>query len=175
MNLTIITVTSKEDYNSWKDAKTEFIAFVPPKQVFTQDYFNQLLEVFTDRPRFRKLSMVSPSIDMNGNSPIFGWLVSPTSILPSRIKSSSEPYAAQIGFLPGAVIKKTALERLQQEFTGADLLDSINTSVGLWNAGHRVYVHPKVFITTDQKGMPVAYQPEVEEKVKQIWKREMVG
>lgn len=172
----MITVNSQEDYLTWKDAKSEFITFVPPGHQVSDGYFNELLSVFSDRPLFRKLSMVSPSIDIKGESPVFGWLVSPTSIMPSRIRSSSEPYAVQIGYLPGAIIKKTALERLQPNFSTADLDNSINISLELWDSGLRCFIHPKVAIEGERRlGLPIKYQPQVDEKVKKIWKREMVG
>lgn len=176
MKLTIITIKTNDDYDTWKDAQSEYISFVPQNHNLPEKYFEQLLDVFSDRPLFRKLSMVSPSLEINGESPVFGWLVSTTSTLPSRIKSSSEPYAAQIGYLPGAIIKKSALERLQHEFTGAALLDSINLSAQLWNAGHRIFVHPKLFMPGfHEQGLPLHYRPELDEKVTKIWKREMVG
>jgi hypothetical protein len=176
MKLTIITVNNQDDYLAWKDAESEFISFVPPGRTISDGYFNELLSVFADRPLFRKLSMVSPSIDIAGESPVYGWLVSPTSIMPSRIRSSTEPYAVQIGYLPGAIIKKTALERLQPKFTMADLDNSINLSLELWDSGLRCFIHPKVSFEGEHRhGIPIKYQPVVDEKVRKIWKREMVG
>jgi hypothetical protein len=176
MKLTIITVNDQDDYDSWKDAQSEFISFVPPGQRFTQEYFNQLLNVFSDRPLFRKLSMVSPTIEIKGESSVYGWLLSPTSIIPSRIKSSLEPYAIQIGYLPGAIIKKTALERLQPRFKLADLHNSIDLSLELWDSGLRCYIHPKVAIKGEHRhGLAISYKPEVREEVQKIWKRELVG
>lgn len=176
MKLTIITVNDQKDYESWKDAKTEYISFVPPGKQFTEQYFDQLLSVFSDKPLFRKLSMVSPSVEIKDESSVYGWLVSPTSVLPSRIKSSTEPYAIQIGFLPGAIIKKTALERLQPQFTSADLNNSINISLCLWDSGLRCYIHPRVTIEGERRhGLPINYQPEVDERVRKIWQREMIG
>lgn len=176
MKLTIITVSSQEDFQSWRDAKTEFISFVPTGKVIADDYFDELLKVFSDRPLFRKLSMVSPSIGIKDESSVFGWLVSPTSILPSRIRSSSEPYAIQIGYLLGAVIKKTALERLQPKFTNADLSDSINLSLELWDSGLRCFIHPKVTIEGARRlSLPIKYSPEVREEIRTIWRRELVG
>jgi hypothetical protein len=176
VKLTIITVNNQEDYNSWRNASSEFITFVPPGHTISEGYFDELVSVFTDRPLFRKLSMVSPSIDIEGESPVFGWMVSQTSILPSRIRSSTEPYAVQIGYLPGAVIKKTALERLQPQFTNADVDNSINLSLDLWDSGLRCFIHPKIAIQGEHRhGIPFNYQPVIDEKVKKIWKREMVG
>lgn len=176
MKLTIITVNNQDDYDSWRDAQTEFISFVPTGQHFTEDYFSQLLSVFSDRPLFRKLSMVSPSVQIEGESPVFGWLLSPTSIIPSRIKSSIEPYAVQIGYVPGAIIKKTALERLQPVFKVADLHNSINLSLDLWDAGLRCYINPKVSINGERHhGLAINYHPEVREEIQKIWKRELVG
>lgn len=161
-------------------AKGEFISFLEADCVISEGYFKKLLEVFKDKPSYRKLAMVTPVLGANSwTTQIFGYLLSPTSIMPSRIRSSSELYLIQIGFIPGAIIRRTSLVGVLPKNKDV-MMESVNLSVFLWENGQRVALNPEaVYVSADdQLDLPYHVERQLVERLEPIitmWKRELIG
>lgn len=177
MKLTVITINSTNDFNQWRDFDTDFISFVPEGTNLPDDYFYRLMKVYADRPAYRKISMVSPVVSIPSTE-IYSWNITDSGYSSTDIRRSTEPYAVQISYLPGAVIKKTALQKLNPEFTGDDLQDSINFSVALWRSGLRCFVDPESLYESENFVLeePMMYSHPVEEfqPLIEMFKREYI-
>lgn len=181
--ITFITTSEKADWDTWREAKTDYIAFIPEGAEFPDGYFERLYQVYSDRPLYRKISIVSPALTVDEYSAkIYGWIVGQSSLIPSRIKSSLEPYGVQVAYLPGSLVKKTALEKLQPKFTGAALQDSINLSIAMWQQGLHCYIEPRV--SYEPAGASVLQYPIIYpaddlyddmDEIRMLFKREMIG
>lgn len=159
--------------------KGEFVCFMERDATLSKGYFKELLKVYRENPTFRKLAMVTPTLGVNAwETKIYGYLLTSTSVMPSRIKSSSEGYLIQVGFIPGAIIRRSALGKVAPQDEDV-LTESVNVSVYFWNHGQRVLIHPGVtYVSTYEKlDIPFNVDPpslELQETMT-MWKREMVG
>lgn len=63
----------------------------------------------------------------------------------SREKRSTTPYAVQVGFVPGAIIRKSSLNELSKNFNWDDpniIRMSTRLSFHFWDTGRRIQVNP---------------------------------
>lgn len=161
-----------------KTAKETYVTFVHNGMTFSPDYFKEMLSVFVDNHNFRKLAMVS-SRTTAGKCSIFGYHLDNFEVTPSEASQSSEPYGVQIGYLPGAVIRRVALNDFNDGFTGSDMLDSVAVSMSFWERNLACLVNPKTFFDSGfSKPLKFSYPAEaIHPKlpaVKLLWKREMI-
>jgi hypothetical protein len=174
--------------SNWKDglkhATGEYVAFIEAGSDISEGYFWDNLRIFTSQPSFRKLAVVGSAIsDGEHQSPLFGYLLSTqgskVEALPSHLQSSSNPYAAQIVYLPGAVIRRSVLAGFT--FSKDLLVDSVRLSLQLWATGSRVYLNPNTtyFDGSERRIMfPFEYRATLPPTIIQVttmFKREMVG
>lgn len=167
-----------------KYASGEFVCLVESGSEISDGYFWDNLRIFTSQPSFRKLAMVSPEIaHKEWETTIFGYLLSTDgtkpSVLPSHVRSSSQPYAIQIGYIPGSIIRRVVAEHT---ILGDDMLfDSIRLSLSLWAAGSRCFINPDTtYIDSSERKIqfPTSYDGELPKEIKdlvQMFRREMVG
>lgn len=132
------------DYKTPSDlklARTEFIIFVKDGDEFSPTVDEKLFQVYKKNPLFRKLSMVSPTISTSP-SVLYGWRLANGVVSPQYAPSSTEAYAIQIGLITGSVIRRSALEKIDYEFSGSVIKDSILLSLALWESGNRIFIDP---------------------------------
>jgi hypothetical protein len=126
--------------------------------------------------------MVASAVDINTRHKIYGYMLSlegsKPSILPSRFKSSSDPYIVQIAYVPGAILRKSALKdtlRFKDPLT-----DSIRLSLDLWLSGHMIQLNPESsYISQSERIIDVpfhiAHLPEGVDKLAVKWRKALVG
>lgn len=173
---------------TWKEglleAKGEFICFVEPDSDFSKDYFATNLKVFTSQPLYRKLAMVASAVEiLESEHKLYGYLLSLEgtlpSLLPSRIKSSQEPYSVQIAYLPGAIIRRSALENVDL-IVDDPIAASVKISVDFWLNGTRLCLNPNTTYTPHMErslDIPMHLQglPETVASLIPMFRRELVG
>jgi hypothetical protein len=164
----------------YRQSHGEFVCFLEPDCVLSDFYFEKLLSVFDDKPSYRKLAMVTPTLAVNDwDSKIYGYILSATSVIPSRIKSSSESYLIQIGYVPGAIIRRSAMG-LTPPRNKDNMAESLQFSLWFWDNGQHIALDPDVtYVSTDTSlSLPfhVDYlRPKTVGNVRSLWKREMIG
>lgn len=164
-------------------AKGEFISFLEPQSRVSKNYFKKNLRVFTSQPLFRKLVMVASSVDVPESAHnIYGYLLSlegtQSNILPSRIKSSTEPYGIQVGYIPGAILRRNMIP--QGLFFDDPVASSVKISLELWQRGWRLLLNPNtIYSSSTMTRLDLPRQIEgLPETVKDLalqFKREMIG
>jgi hypothetical protein len=166
--------------DGYAESSGEFVSFLEKDCVLSKGYFKELLKVFGDKPSYRKLAMVTPVLGANSwDTKVYGYVLSPTSVIPSRIKSSAETYLIQIGFIPGALIRRSALGFIAPE--GEDpMLESVNLSILFWNHGQRIALNPDVTYVSTDNLLDLAYHIEQPESPTltltiEMWHRELIG
>ena len=164
------------------NVKSEFVCYIGNAIVDT-DYFNDNLNIFIEYPAFKKLSIVSSAtLDKNLSKRVYGYTLDPDGVKPVYKKASSMPYALQIAYLPGAIIRFSAIDHIKEYLTGDDLKDSYQASVDFWMTGKRCYINPRStyidyrFNPTDDikfsKDPWANHEPM--QKIKLMWKREVI-
>jgi hypothetical protein len=157
-----------------------------------------MLGLFKKNFQFRKLAMVSSGVGLNnwGNK-IYGYHMEEVTygnwkdtkgvatkqveIQPFREKRSSGLFPVQIGFVPGAIIRRGALQAAMNELDGK--LDprnlvklSTEVSFYLWETGRRVHVSPSTtYVSTDEcLDSPVQFKFDLNPEARHIFSQEIV-
>lgn len=164
--------------DNWEDgimrARNDFICLVEPDCLVSSGYFASNLGLFTKSDHFRKLAMVTSAVGLdNWANRIFGYKLesieygdpkvmstSEMEIRPVKTKTQNSLFAIEIGFLPGAVIRKSVARYLLNEFKQLRTKNlvqlSTETSFRLWETGRRVHVNPN---TTYVSTVPYLAEP----------------
>lgn len=137
-------------------ATGEYICFLEADCYFGEDYFENLLEHFESQSAFRKLALVAPAIGLNSyTARLYGYLLDPSGLAPVTKPSSVAPYFAQIVYLPGALIRRSALGFLSPgQFP---LEDSATACLYFWSHGQRVVIDPDTLYVTTNANLGEGY------------------
>ncbi len=171
--------------NSWaeglKKSKGEYVCFIEMEARVSDNFFHDLLDVFLDQPSFRKLAFVAPSVSKPAwfdSKRIYGYSISEAGIVPIPMKSSVSPYFIQIGYLPGAIIRKSIIENLE-DVEKDPVMGSVRMSLNFWSNGLRCLIDPRaVYVTNSLVEQAIFIQdqlPEDVERLRQMFKREAIG
>lgn len=164
-------------------SRGEFICFLDEHCDFPINYFKNNLHIFNSQPLFKKLAMISPAVDVETNHHIYGYILSLEGIepvlAPSRIKTSSEPYKAQIGYLPGAMVRRSSIRRFNIS-NHRPIASSVNVSLDIWQNGSMVYINPQAIYrpkAEERIDIPVRLKglPKHIEATQVLWRQQMVG
>ncbi len=169
--------------NNWKvglvAAEGEYVCFIEKDAVLGPDYFKTLLGVFHERMSFRKLAMVSPALAVNDwKKLVYGYRISPTSVLPSHIKSSTSTYHIQVGYVPGSLIRRSALGNLAPADKDP-MADSVNLCLYFWNNGQRIALTPDAVYVSSDDSLDVPFHASHNKtqigKTIEMFKQELIG
>jgi len=101
-------------------------------------------------------------------------------IQPDRDKHTMELYQVQVGFVPGAVIRMSAIKDIIEDelWYGGDLIKlSTALSFYLWNTGRRIRVNPNTtYVSSDMNlESPPLFEVKVPDRVGNIFQQEGIG
>lgn len=172
----------------------DFVCLVEPDCLVSSGYFSSNLGLFKKNSQFRKLAMVSSAVGLNnwGNK-IYGYHMEEVTygkegdiqttsweIQPFREKRSSNLFPVQIGFLPGAIIRKSAMTAILKKFEKLDATDlvklSTDISMYLWGTGRRVHVNPNsTYVSTDRNiQAPKIFKWKANSQAKALFAQEII-
>lgn len=171
--------------STWKEglklAKGEYVCLIEPEARVSDNFFHDLLDVFLEQPSFRKLAFVASSVSKPAwfdSKRIYGYNISETGIAPIPVKSSISPYSIQIGYLPGAIIRKSVVQNLE-DIERDPVMGSVRMSLNFWSNGLRCLIDPRaVYVTNSLVEQAILIEdqlPEDVEKLVQMFKREAIG
>ena len=159
-----------------------FVCLVEADCLVSSGYFSSQIGLFKKNPFNRKLAVMSSSTAVNDSSNrIYGYSIGSNysdGVIPNRDKISNVPYAVQIGYMPGSVIRLRNLQSLfvdlgwrklergkvlkVGETWKSDLVYfSTQISLGFWrrgmgsgrsagSSGNRVHLNPNAtYVTTE--------------------------
>lgn len=165
-----------------KQATHEYVCLINNGLVDSQ-HFKQNLTVFLDQPKFKKLAMVSTAIaDSTLAHRYYGYSLQAEGLTPVEKPSSSKPYALQIGYLPGAILRRSSVEHVAQYLTGSLMQDSYQISIDFWLTGKRCYINPNITYIdlSNDFEEPIAFlkdpwaKHQPMQEIKQMWKQEVI-
>lgn len=136
-------------------AKGNYICLVDADGLVSSSYFSSNMGLFKKQGFYRKLAMITSCVGVkNWGNRVYGYRlgrpeesVSSWRVVPERQKRSNGLYPIQIGFIPGAIIRRSVfdeqfmktLKRLQHD---PPVILSTRLSFYLWDTGHRILVNP---------------------------------
>ena len=164
--------------------KSEFVIYLGDGIISTNCLTESLDLFHKSSSQFRKLAMVASAVA----SPklvrkTFGYLLDEKGVKPVYKRHSSMPYSIQIGYLPGAILRTSALDAIIPQLKGDDLEDSYRVSVDFWLTGRMCYINPKATYVamnfSSNNRINFIEDPWQDnymmDELKRSWKREMVG
>lgn len=163
-------------------ARGDYVCLLEKDCFLAPEYFAPLLDTFENNPLFRKLAMVAPAVGVNSmTNRIYGYKIAMSDAYPSFASSSISPYLIQTAYIPGALIRKSAVRDLQ--ITEKDLvLNSLNFCISLWGDGQRILLNPvSLYVSSDSRlDIPFSfYTPheglENAREVLDLFRREQIG
>lgn len=159
------------------DSNGQFVCFLEKESDFAPGHFVRGILNMLIKPGYRKLAMVASAIyDGDTGTDMYGASFIPDSPITTHDKpSSTEPYPVQIGFIPGAIIRRSALDKHKPDLKKYNMSESIIFSVGLWKDGQRIHLDPHMIY------MPSKFKPSVApmdlhvDDLLEEWRKESIG
>lgn len=166
--------------DSWqqglRSARGDYISFIDPNCELDPNIFRSNLKLFTDDGYYRKLSMIAVPIQIPTKDIVYGYRLDDANyIIPVQTRLSSQPYDIQVGYIPGALIRRNVLDDVHIDLeTIVD--DSVKLSFDLWSSGKRVMINPTVTYSWHSSQLidkSFVTEPPVG-KVISLWRREVI-
>lgn len=168
--------------DSWRagivESRGDYICLVEPDCLVSGGYFSSNLGLFKAHKHYRKLAMVSSCIGVaDWDNRIYNYHLAMSSsgdsngvmywrIAPERVKKGKGLYPVQVGFVPGAIIRRSVAVRLLKKINWAnpDLVAlSTELSFYLWSTNRRVLINPNTTYVSDDKTLenPAEFDPKI--------------
>jgi hypothetical protein len=157
----------------------QFVCFLEKDSDFAPGHFVRGVLNMLIKPGYRKLAMVAPAVfDEHTSVDIYGASFHPHEdhIVQTHDRpASTEPYPVQIAFMPGAIIRRSAIEKHSPNLLDYSASESIVFSIGLWKDGNRVHLDPHMVYMPAKFNMGlVPMQLDVTD-LQREWKKESIG
>ena len=181
--------------NNWDDglkqAKGDFVCFLEKDSAVSEGSIRSSLAVFTDKPAYRKLAMVSPMFDLPSYSITEKAWLSYNNGQTVNLGDKKGVHAARIGMFLGAVIRTSSLRKAKLDLnpksktpidgeTYYPLHLSNMLSLYFWENGLRIHLNSEALYQGSENCTYYVSQPfpmsiDPSEKVQKIWQQEMIS
>lgn len=192
-----------------KKVRTPYVSLVEPDCVFSAAYYSSNMGIMQKAHEkvaygihqpmggggYQKLAMIASCLGVrNFASRIYSYELDKVReggelngvqmkgwhIVPDKTKRSNKLYHAQVGFVPGAVIRMSAIKDIIEDelWDGSDLVKlSTALSFYLWDTGRRIQVNPNTTYVSNDKDLekPPLFETKVPDKVANIFHKEGIG
>lgn len=188
-----------------KKVRTPYVSLIEPDCVFSAHYYSSNVGLIKKAHEknavhykggggYQRLAMITSSLGVRdfgnrifnfeldkisegevNNVKLKGWHVVPT-----RERLSTALYHIQVGFVPGAIIRMSAIKDIiEDELWDGDDLVKLSTALSfyLWDTGRRIQVNPNTtYVSSDQNlERPPLFEVNLPDKVKNIFSKEDMG
>lgn len=166
--------------NTWSrgllKAQGNFVCLLETDSAVENGSIRKNLEVFTNNPSYRKLAMVSPTVDfIDIEEPlIFSWNDGLKGYHASQLKSMRD---CRIGYVPGAVIRRTSLLKSNLDHIANARRLTTDVSFDFWSRGLRISVNPETVYCAPERAKYKNYKDKFtpDERVIAIWEHELIS
>lgn len=163
----LIDIESEIIFADWEEglaqARGDFVCLLEYDSALSRGSIARQLEPFLNNPRFRKLAMVSPLVEFDDTEPM--------SL--SGMGDSRYPQMTRVGFVPGAIVRRTSLLKYI-DLLGNHVGDlSYEISVAFWETGLRITAEPTC-IYYSPSGIKKGGAVVVSTALQKLWQRECI-
>ena len=174
----LIGIESEIIINNWQDGLAEstgqFICFLEAESDYRSGLFIRGLLNMLIKPSFRKLSMVSAAVEeLARDRTIWGYKCDDTPHAVIKLSGGCS-HPVQVGYIPGSIIRRSALDGILLDLNGPVLQNSIDFSIALWSKGLRVHLDPQMVYQVDQTDIKLSHELKISSDVRMIWHRESI-
>lgn len=194
--------------DSWseglKKVRTPYVSLVEPDCVFSSSYYASnygLIKKAHEKGApykggggYQKLAMLSSCLGIKdfGNrvynyeldkvreGEVSGVQMKGWHICATKTKLNMKLYSVQVGFVPGAVIRMSAIKDIIEDelWDGNDLVKlSTALSFYLWNTGRVVQLNPNTTYVSSDGNLekPPLFETHIPDKVRNLFQKELIG
>lgn len=161
-------------HKGFPKASGQFIYFLEKDSDYRGGLFIRGLLNMVIKSSFRKLAMVSPAVEeLARDRTVWGYKCDDGVSVVTRQPGDSI-YPVQVGYIPGSIIRTSALEANPFDLNGPMLQNSVEFSVKLWSKGLRVHLDPRMIYQVDKMDSQIFKKVSVSKEVRLIWHRESI-
>jgi len=145
----------------------EFLCYVEPDCLFSDNYFMVLLNMMAANAQYRKLAMVSPLLCLrHWDVEVHGYRVEDGVVIPNMPKKPKKSYLPdykekmgqiQVGYFPGSMIRRSAAERLYFD-DSKPMKSSVENSLALWEEGNRIVLNSYVKYVSNRYDLDLPFK-----------------
>ncbi len=172
----LIGIESEVIIANWKEgfeqSSGQFIYFLEKDSDYRGGLFIRGLLDMVIKSSFRKLAMVCPVIEeLSRDRLVYGYKTDDGVGMVLK-RPGDYIYPVQIGYIPGSIIRRSALEANMPDLDGTTLQNSVVFSIALWSKGLRIHLDPGMTYQIDKIDSQLFEEVPVSPEVKLAWKRE---
>ena len=158
-----------------KEVKGRFVLFLEEDASFLKGQLNNSLDIFRYNQSYRKLAMVTSSVDFDSELEPIGFTYKDGVALQS-IHGDSQ-YPVSIGYLYGSIIRTTAIKQVVLAVRKDALYHSVQLSDFFWSNGLRVEINPKAIYYAPPTSKPELKSFQIKKSAEslKVWKREFIA
>lgn len=166
--------------NTWvkgiPKARGNFVCLLETDSAVEPGTIKDNLAVFTDNPSYRKLAMVSPTVDFVGMPErlIFSWNNGLKGYHASQLKSMRD---CRVGYVPGSVIRRTSLLKSNLDHLLNPNRLTTDMAFDFWSRGLRISVNPETTYCAPENVKYKNYKDKFvpDQKVIELWEHELIS
>lgn len=157
-----------------KEAKGRFVLFLEEDASFLKGELKQSLNMFLFNPSYRKLAMVTSTVDFDIVPEPVGFTYKDGVALQSL--HGDTQYPVSIGYLYGSIIRTTALKQVVLALRKDALYHSVQVSDFFWSNGLRIEINPKSIYYAPPTSKPELKSFQIKKSAEslKVWKREFI-
>lgn len=166
--------------NNWDDglrqAKGNFVCLLEKNSAVKSGTIRENLAVFTEKPAYRKLAMVSPLVDIDAQTYVLAYEKGLTA---KQTVALGSVVPARIGCIPGSIIRASSLKKYPEKLdTEYPIQDSSGLSIFFWENGLRICRNPDTLYYAPEdfhSGTSLIETHVPSSQVLDIWQHEMIS
>jgi len=167
----------KDEAKALEVASGAFIVFLEEDSGFAPGSLRSSLQVFLDRPSYRKLAMVATPVDYDALEGRYGYSYEGVLALDTIMDNEEESYPVSIAHFYGSVIRVSALKKYLVNLKRETMFKTVLISDKFWSNGLRIELNPgsTYFPPATVKPTPEgAYRIKANSESLKVWNREFI-
>ena len=158
-------------------ASGAFVVFLEEDAGFAPGSLKTSLDVYLQRPSYRKLAMVATPVDYDALDGRYGYSYENSVSLDSIEDNEEDSYPVSVGHFYGSVIRVSALKKHLINFKRDTIFKTVLLSDKFWSNGLRIELNPESTYYAPQGIKPShdgAYKIKANSESLKVWQREFI-
>lgn len=167
----------RDEAKALEVASGAFVVFLEEDSGFAKGSLRSSLQVFLDRPSYRKLAMVATPVDYDALEGRYGYTYEGMPVLDTILDIEEDSYPVSIAHFYGSIIRVSALRKYPVNLKKETMFKNVIISDKFWSNGLRVELNPQstYFPPATVKPTPDgAYRIKANAESLKVWGREFI-
>ena len=167
----------KDEAKALEVASGAFIVFLEADSGVAEGSLKSSLDVYLQRPSYRKLAMVATPVDYDALEGRYGYSYENGVSLDAIMDNEEDSYPVSIGHFYGSVIRVSALKKHMINMKRETMYKTVLLSDKFWANGLRIELNPQstYYAPNDVKpSIDGAYKIKTNSEALNVWQREFI-